>query len=171
MSLSMYQISIPVCDRTLKNLSHILEKGEESAESRGFDVNILFSSRLAPDMFPLSRQVQIASDIAKGCGARLAGMEVPAYEDDESSYTDLYGRIDKTLKFLGGLEAGQIDGSEDRAITLQLPNTTLNFCGRDYLLTFVMPNLYFHVTTAYNILRHNGVDVGKLDFLGTPPAQ
>lgn len=169
MHLTMYRASLPVCIHMLKNLSSILKKGEVYAEAKNFDTAVLFNSRLAPDMFPLSRQVQIASDVAKGCGARLAGTEAPKFDDDEKTYAELYDRIDKTIAFLETVPEEQVDGTEEKAITLELPNTTLEFSGMDYLLYFVIPNFYFHVTTAYNILRHNGVDIGKLDFLGDLP--
>jgi len=169
MNLSMYEASRPICIHMLKNLSSILEKGEVFAETKNFDTDVLFNSRLAPDMFSLSKQVQIACDIAKGCGARLAGVEVPTFNDDEKTYAELYDRIGKTIAFLDTLTKDQIDGTEEKAITLEIRNTTLKFSGKDYLLYFVIPNLYFHVTTAYNILRHNGVGLGKLDFLGELP--
>ena len=166
MKISMYQASIPVSIRALNNLSAILKKGEAYAETRKFDTGILFNARLAPDMFPLSRQIQIAADIAKGGGARLAGMEPPKFEDDETVYADLYRRIDKTIAFLQSLAADQIDGTEDKEITLKLRDTSVTFNGLTYLLGFVLPNVYFHVTTAYDILRHNGVDIGKQDYIG-----
>lgn len=169
MHLSMYKASVPVCIHMLRNLAAILKKGEEFAHTKGFDPDVLFNSRLAPDMFPLSKQIQIATDVAKGCGGRLAGVDAPKFDDDENSYAGLYERIEKTIAFLEPLSAEQIDGTEEKAITLELPNMTVNFTGMEYLQNFVIPNLYFHVTTAYNILRHNGVDVGKLDFLGGLP--
>jgi len=167
MSLSMYQASVPVFVRALNNLSGILEKGAAHAEARGFDPGVLFHGRLAPDMYPLSRQVQIATDVAKGCGARLAGLEPPKFADDEAAYGDLYGRIGKTVEFLQSLTPAQIDGTEEKEITLQL-RETITFDGQTYLLAFALPNVYFHVTTAYDILRHNGVDIGKPDFIGKP---
>lgn len=167
MTLSMYQASIPVFVRALNNLSAILRKGEADAESRSFDPAVLFHSRLAPDMYPLYRQIQIATDVAKGCGARLAGLEPPKFEDDESTWADLYTRIERTVEFLQSLEAGQIDGSEDREIVLKL-RESITFNGQSYLLAFALPNVFFHVTTAYAILRHNGVDIGKRDFIGAP---
>jgi len=165
MTLSMYQASIPVFVRALNNLTAILRKGEQYAESRQFDPAVLFHSRLAPDMYPLSRQVQIATDVAKGCGARLAGLEPPTFEDNESTWAELYTRIERTVAFLQSLEPGQIDGTEDREIVLKL-RETVTFNGQSYLLTFALPNVFFHVTTAYAILRHNGVDIGKMDFIG-----
>lgn len=165
MSLSMYQASIPVFVRALNNLSAILRKGEDYAAARGFESAVLFHSRLAPDMYPLSRQVQIATDVAKGCGARLAGLEPPKFVDNESTWAELYTRIERTVTFLQSLEPGQIDGTEDREIVLKL-RETVTFNGQSYLLTFALPNVFFHVTTAYAILRHNGVDIGKMDFIG-----
>ncbi|WP_028009092.1 DUF1993 domain-containing protein [Solimonas flava] len=166
MTLSMYQASVPVFIRMLGNLRLLLEKGAAYAEARKFDGTALPDSRLFPDMFPLSRQVQIATDNAKGCAARLAGIEPPKFEDSERTIPELIGRIDKTLTFLQTLQPSQIDGSEERPITLQLRSGALNFDGRAYLLHFALPNFYFHVTTAYNLLRHNGVEIGKPDFLG-----
>lgn len=166
MSLSMYQASVPVLIRTLRNLRAILEKGAAHAEARKFDAAALTGARLFPDMFPLTRQVQIASDIAKGCAARLAGVEPPKYDDTETSFADLYARIDKTVDYLKSLTAAQIDGSEERKIVLPMRSGPMEFQGQAYLLNFALPNVYFHATTAYNILRHNGVEVGKMDFLG-----
>lgn len=166
MTLSMYQASVPVFIRMLGNLRLLLEKGAAYAEARKFDSTALPDARLFPDMFPLSRQVQIATDNAKGCAARLAGIESPKFEDSERTIPELIGRIDKTLAFLKTLQAAQIDGSEERPITLQLRSGALNFDGQSYLLHFALPNFYFHVTTAYNLLRHNGVEIGKPDFLG-----
>ena len=165
MTISMYEASIPVCIRALENLAAVLKKGESFAEARKFDAEVLFHSRLAPDMYPLSRQVQIATDMSKGCGARLAGIEPPVFEDNEATYANLYGRIEKTITFLRSLTPEQIDGTEDKEITLKLRHT-VTFDGLSYLLKFVLPNVFFHVTTAYDILRHNGVEIGKLDFLG-----
>jgi hypothetical protein len=161
----MYAASVPVFTRQLKALDAILDKGAAYAEARKFDPLNLTGARLAPDMFPLARQIQLASDHAKGAGARLAGIPVPSFEDNEKSFPELKARIAKTLAFLGALEAGQIDGSEERAITLKAGPREFSFKGQDYLLNFALPNFYFHITMAYAILRHNGVDVGKLDFL------
>jgi hypothetical protein len=166
MAISMYQSSVPVLLRVLGNLRAILEKGAAHAEAKKVDPAVLIGDRLYCDMFPLSRQVQIAADMAKGCAARLAGVEPPKYEDTETSFAELLARIDKTVAYIGEFKAAQIDGSENRAVTLTTPRGTLNFSGQHYLLYFVLPNLYFHVTTAYNILRHNGVELGKQDYLG-----
>lgn len=168
MSLSMYSASIPVLARMLGNLQAILRKAEVYAGERKIEPGVLLNARLAPDMLPLVSQVQIATDNAKGCAARLAGLEVPSYADTESSFAELQARIDKTLAFMSGIEAAQVDGSEGRPITLKFPNMELHFNGQDYLLGFVLPNFFFHVTTAYAILRHNGLDIGKMDYLGQP---
>lgn len=167
MTLSMYQASIPVFVRMLGNLSAILEKGGAFAGARKVDPSVLVNARLAPDMLPLSRQVQIASDGAKGCAARLAGVEVPSYPDTETTFPELEARIAKTLDFLKSIAASQIDGSEERPISLKFGGTPISFRGQDYLLTFALPHVLFHVTTAYNILRHNGVELGKMDYLGS----
>lgn len=163
----MYQASVPVLIHTLGNLSLILDKGLAHAETKKIDPSVFVNARLAPDMYPLSRRVQIATDMAKGCAARLAGVEVPSYEDNEASFVDLQARIAKTIAFLKSISAEQIDGSEERAITLKLRGREVNFIGQPYLLYFVLPNLYFHVTTAYDILRHNGVELGKMDYIGS----
>lgn len=166
MPLAMYQAAIPPLLRGLGNLSAILDKAVLNAESRHFDAAVLLQARLAPDMFPFIRQVQIATDIAKGCGARLAGVETPSFADSETSADELRQRIAKTVLFLQGLQPAQFEGSEGRAVELKFPNLTLNFTGQDYLQFFVLPNFYFHLTTAYAILRHNGVPLGKMDYLG-----
>ena len=166
MSLSMYEASIPVLTRMLGNLSNLLKKGEANAQARSIDPKVFIDSRLAPDMYPLARQVQIASDMAKGCAARLAGVEVPSWEDTESTFDELQARIARTLDFIKGIDAARLEGSETRTVVLKMRSGEISFSGRDYLLGFAMPNFYFHVTAAYAILRHNGVDVGKMDYLG-----
>jgi hypothetical protein len=166
MTISMYQASVPVFIRMLGNLKSILQKGAAHAEAKKFDASVLVNSRLAPDMFALARQVQIATDMSKGCVARLADVEPPKYEDNEATIADLVARIDKTIAFIKTLSAAQIDGSEAKAVSLKSPRGEMNFKGLDYLLHFVLPNLYFHITTTYNILRHNGVEIGKMDFIG-----
>ena len=168
MSISMYQVSVPVFVRALSNLRAILEKGAAHAEAKKFKPEVLLNDRLAPDMHPLTRQVQIATDQVKGCAARLAGVEVPKFEDNEASFEDLYARIDNTLAFVKSLKPEQIDGSENKDVSLPTPRGPLEFKGQPYLLFFVHPNLYFHCTTAYAILRHNGVELGKMDFVGKP---
>lgn len=166
MPLSMYQASIPVFLRGLNNLSEILKKAEAYAEAKKIEPGVLVNARLAPDMFPLARQIQIASDGVKGCGARLAGIDVPSFPDTETTFSELQARIDKTVDFLKGLTPAEIDGTEAKAITLPLRSGELQFTGQSYLLNFVLPNFFFHVTTAYAILRHNGLDIGKMDYLG-----
>jgi hypothetical protein len=168
MTISMYEASIPVFIRMLKNLAAILAKGAAYAEAKKIEPTVLVNSRLYPDMFPLARQVQIASDAAKGCGARLAGREPPKFEDNEATFPELLTRIDKTIAYLETLKPEQINGSEQRTITLQIRNNTLTFLGMPFLLNFVLPNFYFHITTAYDILRHCGVEIGKQDFIGAP---
>nr|WP_322708661.1 DUF1993 domain-containing protein [Nostoc sp. ChiSLP03a]MDZ8209763.1 DUF1993 domain-containing protein [Nostoc sp. ChiSLP03a] len=168
MTISMYQALIPVSIRTLNNLINILEKGAAYAETKKIDPNVLINSRLSPDMFPLSKQVQIASDIVNRGAARLAGIEPPKFEDNETTFGQLIDRIQKTIFHLNTFKPEQIDGSEEREITLQMRDNTLSFQGMPFLLYFVLPNLYFHVTTAYDILRHCGVELGKGDFLGQP---
>ncbi|MGR2664314.1 DUF1993 domain-containing protein [Chromobacterium haemolyticum] len=166
MSVSMYQASVPVLIRGLNNLSAILDKAAADAAARNIAPDVLLNARLAPDMFALTRQVQIASDSAKGCAARLAGVEVPSYADDEASFADLQQRIAKTVAFLQGFNAAQIDGSETREVVLKVRGDEIRFSGQNYLLGFVLPNFYFHLTAAYAILRHNGVALGKMDYLG-----
>ncbi|AGP33940.1 hypothetical protein SCE1572_05195 [Sorangium cellulosum So0157-2] len=168
MAISMYQASVPVLVRGLNNLSAILKKAEAYAEAKKIEPRVLLDARLAPDMLPLTRQIQIASDSAKGCGARLAAVDVPKYEDNEASFDDLQARIAKTIAFLNTLKAEQIDGSEDREVTIPTRDKPMTFKGLPYLLGFVLPNFFFHVTTAYAILRHNGLDIGKMDYLGKP---
>ena len=162
----MYQASVPVFQRTLGALDAILDKAAAYAEERKIDPAVLLSARLYPDMFALTRQVQIATDHAKGAPARLAGVAVPSFEDNDKTFPELKARIGKTLNFIGTLKPGQIDGSEARDISLKAGPQELSFKGQDYLLFFALPNFYFHATTAFAILRHNGVSIGKLDFLG-----
>lgn len=166
MSLAMYQASVPVFIRGLGNLSAILAKAATHAEAKQIEPSVFINARLAPDMYPLSRQVQIASDVAKGCAARLAGIEVPSYEDNETTFPELQARIAKTVAFLQSVSPSQIDGSEQRPISLKLRGNEVSFLGQPYLLGFVLPNFYFHLTTTYAILRHNGLEIGKQDFIG-----
>ncbi len=166
MSMSLYDFSIPVLCRGLNNLSALLDKAAAHAEAKKFDSIVLLQSRLYPDMFPLSRQVQIACDTAKGAAARLAAIEIPKHEDTEVSLADLKQRVAKTLEFVKSVTADQLRASENRAIELKFPNRTLNFTGRGYLTDFVLPNFYFHVCMVYALLRNSGVEIGKADFLG-----
>jgi len=168
MTISMYQSSAPRFASILKNLSAILDKAKAHAEAKKIDELVLTSSRLFPDMYPLSRQVQIACDAAKGAVARLSGVEAPKHEDTEKTFDELKARIEKTLAFIATAKAAQIDGSEDKEIVLKLQGRDVAFKGIQYLLGFVLPNFYFHATTTYNILRHNGVELGKRDFVGNP---
>ena len=165
MSLSMYQASVPVFVRMLKNLDLILDKGQTHAEARKIAPNVLPGLRLIADMFPLSKQVQIATDHAKGAVARLAGVEVPKYEDNEQTLEELKVRIARTIGFIESFKPAQIDGTEERDIAFTLGGRDLQFKGMDYLVGFALPNFYFHMVTAYNILRENGVDIGKRDYL------
>jgi hypothetical protein len=167
MSVSMYHSSIPVMIQMLENLACLLQKGTAYAKAKKFDVAILINDRLAPDMYPLSRRVQVATDMAKGAAARLSGFEPPVYEDNESTMPELVARIDKTIAYLNTFEPGQIDGSEDRPIVSKTRHGTMHFdAGQQYLLRYVLPNFYFQISTAYLILRHNGVDIGLDDYLG-----
>ena len=167
MTLSMHQASAPVFLRALKGLSTVLGKAAAHAEAKGFDPAALLQARLYPDMFPLTRQVQICTDFATGAVARLAGEEPPAWADDEVSFADLIARVEKTAAYVGSVAADRVDGSEAREITLVRRGQTSVVAGQTYLLDQAMPNFYFHLTTAYAILRHNGVEVGKKDYLGT----
>ena len=166
MSLSMYQASVPVFTRALSNLKGVLQKGEAFAAEKGFSPDVLAQTRLIADMLPLSRQVQIACDMVKNGSFRLAGLEAPAFDDDETTLAQLIDRIDRTLAVIRDLRADQIDGSEARAIQLKMRTGELNFEGQSYLLDFVLPNLFFHSTTTYAILREAGVPIGKMDFIG-----
>jgi hypothetical protein len=166
MTISMYQASVPVMARMFGHLSAILTKAEEDATARKIEPSVFLNARLAPDMHPLTRQIQIASDAAKGGVARLAGIDVPSFADDETSFSELQARIKKTVDFLESVTPAQIDGSEEKTITLKFPGREVSFPGQVFLLNFTLPNFFFHVTMAYAILRHNGVAVGKMDFLG-----
>lgn len=166
MALTMYQASVPVCIRAMNNLKAVMKKGEEYAKSKQIDLDVFFNARLAPDMLPFAAQIRIVSDASKGCGARLAGVDIPKYEDDEKTYDDLYTRLNKTIDYLNTLSPEQFSGSEDRIITIKLPKITLEMTGVQFLNQFSLPNLYFHATTAYDILRHNGVALSKRDYLG-----
>lgn len=165
MAISMYQASVPVFVRMLKNLDLILDKGQAHMEAKKIAPNVLPGLRLIADMFPLSKQVQIATDHAKGAVARMAGVEVPKFEDSEQTMEDLRARIAKTIAFVESFKPEQIDGTEESDIAFTLGNHDLKFKGLDYLVGFALPNFYFHMVTAYNILRENGVDIGKRDFL------
>ena len=166
MSLSMHQAGIPTVTRALNNLIGVLEKGAAHCEAKKIDPAVMIGSRLYPDMFPLTKQVQVATDIAKNGCSRLAGVEPPKYEDNEASFADLQARIVKTIDHLATFTAADLDGSDERMIELRLAGREVSMPGLQYLLHAAMPNFYFHVTTAYDILRHNGVPLGKATFLG-----
>lgn len=166
MTLSMYQASVPVFLHMLGNLKEILQKGESFAQAKKIDGAVLLNSRLAPDMFPLSKQVQIACDSAKLATARLSGVEAPKNEDIESSFAELYGRIDSTVAYLNSVGADKVDGTEGKDISFKAGPTQRDMKGQAYLFNHAIPNHFFHISTAYAILRHNGVELGKRDFLG-----
>jgi hypothetical protein len=166
MKTSMYLTSIPTFTRVLTNLVAILEKGAAHAEARKIDPTVLLNARLFPDMFPLTRQIQLATDTAIGGAARLAGTDIPVHENNEGSFADLVARLRRTVVQLEAFEPEQLDGTEDKTITWQTRSSTKSMQGQPYLMNHVLPNLFFHATTAYNILRHNGVELGKMDFLG-----
>jgi hypothetical protein len=166
MKVSIHALSVEVFANTLGNLSVVLDKGLAHAIARKFDPGVLLNSRLAPDMLPLSRQVQLAGDLAKNSVSRLAALEPPRFEDTEKTIEELRARIARTIDYLRGVPASALEGSEDRDIKVPAGERTLEFKGLDFLQRWAIPNVFFHVTTAYNILRHNGVDIGKRDFLG-----
>lgn len=166
MSITMYQASVPVLIRGLASLQTIIGKAQAHAAEKQIDPSVLTGARLFPDMLPLMRQIHIATDTAKGCAARLADVEAPKFEDVEVTFDELHARVQKTIDYLKTFKPEQIDGSEGRSITLKMRSGPIEFTGLNYLLGFVMPNFYFHITTAYDILRHNGVELGKLDYLG-----
>lgn len=168
MTISMFQASVPRLINALNNLSHILDKAQAHIDAKKIDASALIQFRLYPDMLNFTRQVQIASDTAKGVVARLAGVEIPAYEDNEQSIADLKARIAKTISFIQGFKPEQIDGTEDKDIITKRGEKETHYKGMQFLLGHAIPNVYFHITTAYNILRHNGVEVGKRDYLGNP---
>jgi hypothetical protein len=166
MTISMYEASVPVFRRLLANLAGILERAEAWAGERGIEERVLLEARLYPDMFPLVRQVQIAADVATRAVARLADREVSRVEDNETSLAELVARLQGAVAYLDGFEPAEFDDAETRPVSLELRGRTVHFEGLPYLLNFVTPNVYFHVTTAYDILRHNGLEIGKRDFLG-----
>lgn len=165
MSYSLYAYCVPPCVRALKNLAAVLKKGEAFAEAKKIDQAVLLNDRLAPDMFALTRQVQIACDVAKGAAARLSGQENPSFPDTETSFAELFARIDRTIAFVTSVSEAAFAGAENRTITLPTPFGTMEWNGLDYLNSFVLPNVYFHSSMAYAILRNNGVELGKQDFL------
>ena len=164
---NLYSSSVPAFLQTLNSLSSILTKAATYAETKKIDPSVLINARLAPDMYPLARQIQTVSDSAKGAAARLAAVDVPSMPDTETTFAELQQRIAKTAEFLKSLKPAQLDGSADREITLNLGGQKVSWKGAIYLTHFVLPNFYFHAATAYDILRHNGVEIGKRDFLGS----
>jgi uncharacterized protein len=168
MAISMYLASAPRFANTLKNLSAILDKAQAHYEAKKYDASALMTYRLFPDMFTFTRQIQAACDTAKGAVARLAGVEVPKHEDTEQTIAELKTRIAKTIDFINTIKPGQVEGSEEKEIVLKMRSGEVKFKGMQYLLGHALPNFYFHATTAYNILRHNGVELGKRDYIGQP---
>jgi uncharacterized protein len=166
MTISMYQASVPAFTRMLTQLKVIVDKAAATAAAKKVDESVYLTARLYPDMLPMGRQIHIACDFAKGGCARLAGLEVPKYEDNEVTFADFQARIDKTIAYMATISAAQIDGQEDRDINITVASKPVTFKGQPYLIHMVLPNFYFHLTTAYAILRHNGVEIGKGDFLG-----
>ena len=168
MSISMYQVAVPVFLRALSNLQHVLKLGQAHAKEKNVDDAVMLQTRLIPDMLPLVKQVQIATDMAKNAAARLAGVDPLKFDDNETSFDQLHDRIERAIDYIKSFKPEQIDGSETRAITLKTSKGDLNFEGQAYLLHFVIPNLFFHCTTAYGILRASGTTIGKNDFIGKP---
>lgn len=167
MSFSMYEASVPVFTQILNSLAAIIDKAETHANEKNIDPAALLQARLYPDMFPFLRQIQVAADFAKGCSARLAGVEVPRYEDTEKSFADLRERIARTLAFINDLPRDAIEASDQRDIVTGSGAKVREFKGQDYLVHYALPHFYFHATTAYALLRHNGVEIGKKDFVGS----
>ncbi|RST56779.1 DUF1993 family protein [Variovorax sp. MHTC-1] len=166
MALSLYDISIPVFIRGLGQLSHLLDKGLAHAQATGIDAATLVDARLAPDMLTLAGQIQRASDASKLGAARLAAITAPSFPDIEKTWDELQARIAKTIDFLNGVDRAQIDGFEERSVSMKVGGSELEFTSQRYLLQFALPNFFFHVTTAYDVLRHSGVPIGKRDYLG-----
>ncbi len=166
MKISMHAMSHDVFRKALTQLVHLMEKGVASAEARKFDTSVLVSARLAPDMFPFSKQIQLTSDFAKNSVARLAGIDPPKFEDNETTMEELLARVKKTLEYIGTVPVSALEGSETRDIKIPLRDRTMEMKGLHFLQNWAIPNFFFHYVTAYNLLRHNGVDIGKRDFLG-----
>lgn len=164
--ISMYDVSVPVFSERLRALANVLAKAEANAAERKIDPTVFLTARLAPDMLTMTKQVQIATDHAKGAASRLAGREVPKYEDNEATFADLQARVAKTRDYLATFKREEFEGSDERTVTLKIGGNDVQLKGAKYLLDVAMPNFYFHVTTAYGILRHNGVPLGKGNFLG-----
>ena len=166
MSISMYQVAVPVFVRTLQNLHHVLKQGEAHAKAKQVEDSVMLHTRLLPDMLPLVKQVQIATDMAKNGTARLAGVDPLKFEDNETTFDELYNRIERAIDYIKSFKPDQLDGSETRAVTIKSRNGDQHFEGQAYLLHYVIPNLFFHSTTAYDILRQAGAHIGKQDFIG-----
>jgi hypothetical protein len=166
MPVTLHEATIPVFRNMLKSLSRILDKAAAHAEAKKIDPIVLTGDRLYPDMFALARQVQLSTDFAKGAGARLSGTEIPKYEDTERTIPELKARIEKTLSYLDSLKPAQFEGAESRDIVIKAGGSTYEFKGKDFVFNWALPHFFFHVTTAYNILRHNGVEIGKGDYMG-----
>ena len=166
MKISMYALSHDVFKKSLGQLQHVMEKGIANAKTRNFDTSVLVGARLAPDMLPFSKQIQLTSDFAKNSMARLAGIDPPKFEDNETTMEELLARVKKTLEYIDTVPATALEGSETRDIRIPLRDRTVEFKGLPFLQHWALPNFFFHFVTAYNVLRHNGVDIGKRDFLG-----
>ncbi len=166
MKISMYAMSHDVFKKALTQLLHVMEKGVANAKARSFDTSVLVGARLAPDMLPFAKQIQLTSDFAKNSMARLAGVDPPKFEDNESNMDELFARVKKTLEYIDSVPPASLDGSETRDIKIPLRDRTVEFKGLEFLQNWALPNFFFHHVTAYNLLRHNGVDIGKKDFLG-----
>lgn len=167
MSVSLYDVTCAQMIRTLGNLLKIMDKAEEQAKAKGIALSTLMDARLAPDMHPFKRQIQIASDSAKGCAGRLTGGEVPSFADTEETFDELKARLAKTIDYLKSVKASDFDGQETRHIEIKTPNRTFEMNGLQFAAGFALPNFYFHVTTAYGLLRHSGIEIGKGDYLGS----
>ena len=166
MKISMYAMSHDVFKKALTQLLHVMEKGVANAKARSFDTSVLVGARLAPDMLPFLKQIQLTSDFAKNSMARLAGVDPPKFEDNETTIDELFARIRKTIEYIDSVPAAALDGSETRDIKIPLRDRTVEFKGLEFLQKWALPNFFFHHVTAYNLLRHNGVDIGKRDYLG-----
>lgn len=171
MSVDFYDFSIGICLKRLAILKTLVQKGADFAEEKGFPESNLVNARLAPDMFSLPTQVQIACDMTKGAVFRLTGTEAPTFADDETTFDELIARIDKTIEFATSVDRSAFDGTEDKVVDFKAGPLELKLKGSDYVSQLVLPNVFFHLTTAYNILRHNGVELGKFDFLGVDPSK
>jgi uncharacterized protein len=166
MKISMYAASHDVFKKALTQLVYVMEKGVANAKGRNFDTSVLVGARLAPDMLPFAKQIQLTSDFAKNSMARLAGVDPPKFEDTETTMDELFARVRKTIEYIDSVPAASLDGSETRDIKIPLRDRTVEFKGLEFLQKWALPNFFFHHVTAYNLLRHNGVDIGKKDFLG-----